>query len=301
MSPLRSMNSSRTSQNVIAVNKSPHNFIRSSTVLGFVAPLRLSAYYHSVPRSRISRAGKHLHTSHINYKDMRLEAIGSTDGGEPDHQSEPESEPNPKLESKPEVKIRDVAPDRIDKIRQRAREAAAGLGGSSREFTQGEIIFATILSFIVLLAMTSGAFTFYRNRRRKTTGGGRTAIAADVGKEIVVNVLEAGDVNPTSTRALLSSLRGSQCNLDRMAASNGPAHESTRRATLDGIRQSQHQRTGVHRGPLRNSASSAQMRRPIVVGQLRRSHSSHAFGTPVSSKYKQAAIDHMVIISGRPS
>lgn len=165
-------------------------------------------------------------------------------------------------------------------------------GGSSKHLTQGEIIFVTILSFLVVLAVSLAIYAiFFQNRKRQqqldqekanNAGGGQ-------GTEIVVDI-EANNgamgqkANGAENNGREIQRSASSGAIPRRASedSNGGGGRRPRRSTLDHTPRS----SSIDRGP----------RRATTEGPVRRTTVT-SMGTNVSSHYKLAAIEHMNQIS----
>mmetsp|Transcript_1718 Transcript_1718/g.3670 ORF Transcript_1718/g.3670 Transcript_1718/m.3670 type:complete len:189 (-) Transcript_1718:258-824(-) len=161
-------------------------------------------------------------------------------------------------------------------------------GGSSLQLTQGEIIFATLLSFVVLVAVILGIYVIYMHRRnqlmdQKDAGQRRPSH----GQGTVTSCVVDGD-----TGAIDHQVDNAENGNSDRNSSHGPG---SRRAIIDSngsgmknIRQGNHRRATVD-----GSGSNG-----MTLGGESSRRASISSGAPtVPSHYKLAAIEHMNLIS----
>lgn len=175
--------------------------------------------------------------------------------------------------------------------------AGAGDGGNSKHLTQGEIIFVTLLSFVIVVVIVWGAYEFHRRRKRQQTDQKedeqRRASAEGLDMEITVTdpeikgLTNGGDAenkamreNPGS-QAWDGNRRGTLESNDSDAKMN---RGSSRRASWESNgSEGKMGRNGSRRGSMDSGPN-----RRSTLGSV---------GSNVSSNYKLAAIDHMNQIS----
>ena len=166
-------------------------------------------------------------------------------------------------------------------------------GGTSKALTQGEIVFVTLLSFVVLVAICVGAYLYYRRKTRANeqfinnksnnnseVGGGsahQQQQQQQLGTEITVVDIEnngqlALPMNTTEGGAAVANPIHRRCTLD--STGSGAPPNKSRRPSME----------SDHSGSLG----------PLV--QPRRASQS-SMGSNVSANYKLAAIEHMNQIS----
>eukprot|EP00581_Thalassiosira_minuscula_P016634 CAMPEP_0183725170 /NCGR_PEP_ID=MMETSP0737-20130205/19665_1 /TAXON_ID=385413 /ORGANISM="Thalassiosira miniscula, Strain CCMP1093" /LENGTH=177 /DNA_ID=CAMNT_0025956017 /DNA_START=166 /DNA_END=699 /DNA_ORIENTATION=+ len=152
-----------------------------------------------------------------------------------------------------------------------------GHGGSSVPLTQGEIIFVTIMSFVVVLAIALGAYAVCRHRRKKQMPEKeeiKRRASEGQGTDILVDLEGSGSMDQEGGDIPLVKFQ----DIRRASAdSNGNDTKSNRerRATIES------------EGSNRLSSSGRAPRRP----------SQCTIGTNVSMNYKAAAIEHMNAIT----
>ena len=166
------------------------------------------------------------------------------------------------------------------------------LGGTSKALTQGEIVFVTLLSFVVLVAICVGAYLYYRRKTRaneqfinnksnnNSEVGGSSAHQQQqqqLGTEITVVDIE----NNGQLALPMNTTEGG-------AAVADPIH---RRYTLDS--------TGSGAPPNKSRRPSMESDHSGSLGPLvqPRRASQSSMGSNVSANYKLAAIEHMNQIS----
>mmetsp|Transcript_9849 Transcript_9849/g.20821 ORF Transcript_9849/g.20821 Transcript_9849/m.20821 type:complete len:184 (-) Transcript_9849:70-621(-) len=149
-------------------------------------------------------------------------------------------------------------------------------GGTSMHFTQGEIVFLTLLSFIVLLALVMGTYTYWRHRRKKNRQATNPNDNGRGGADIEMNMETFGASHDEKVKIITQ-----ECSLPPENGKNNNISTSRRSASMDS-----HNR---RRSTVESDGS---------IGDKRKRRMSDRSGTSsVSSHYKLAAIEHMNQIS----
>eukprot|EP00584_Thalassiosira_punctigera_P003575 CAMPEP_0172532764 /NCGR_PEP_ID=MMETSP1067-20121228/5697_1 /TAXON_ID=265564 ORGANISM="Thalassiosira punctigera, Strain Tpunct2005C2" /NCGR_SAMPLE_ID=MMETSP1067 /ASSEMBLY_ACC=CAM_ASM_000444 /LENGTH=200 /DNA_ID=CAMNT_0013317317 /DNA_START=33 /DNA_END=635 /DNA_ORIENTATION=+ len=189
--------------------------------------------------------------------------------------------PPPEPEETPAAVVDDVADvDAADAARSPPAD-----GGSSKHFTQGEITFVTLMSFVVVLAGLIATYVACRRRRKRKNelvqleGTGKD-VALDMEANIAMVHLETANIisqrhdgggGPPLSRP---PSRRRSSSMERRGSMESGGQGGRRRSTAE-------------------SSSDGEYDTKRALRKMRRASN----GSSVSSTYKQAAIDHMNQIS----
>lgn len=155
-----------------------------------------------------------------------------------------------------------------------------GYGGSSMQLTQGEIVFATLLSFVVLVAIVLALYTYYIHRKPKQPMDA-------TGTEI--SCIVDCDANAKDEADNVRGVNG----FGRRRSSMESGSTDIRRGSMD-----DNDGFGNRGGPRRTTTDSIGINGARGNGtESDRRASCSALGPNVSRQYKQAAIEHMNQIS----
>mmetsp|Transcript_20890 Transcript_20890/g.37469 ORF Transcript_20890/g.37469 Transcript_20890/m.37469 type:complete len:185 (+) Transcript_20890:3-557(+) len=149
-------------------------------------------------------------------------------------------------------------------------------GGTSKHFTQGEIVFVTLVSFIILLALVMGTYTCWRHRRKKNSQTTNPNNNGQGGDDIEMDMEISGASHDEKVKIITREFLLPPENRNR----NNNSPTPRRIASTDSHRR---------RSTVESDGSN---------GDKRKRRMSHSSGTSsVSSQYKLAAIEHMNQIS----